>query len=99
MRKLLMCGAMAAAALLLLPNAPARAYGNGPWCLKAPVARGIVSERCDFRTFESCAGERMSWGNSSFCIQNSRYLPYWQGRGFGEDPTRKLSHKKKHRTQ
>jgi len=97
MRKLMICGAVAAAAALL-PNAPAHAYGDAPWCLKAPVARGAVSERCDFRTFESCAGERMSWGSSSFCVQNSRYLPYWQGR-FGQEPVAKASRKKKHRNQ
>ena len=38
-----------------------------------------------------------SCSNSAFCSQNPRYLPYWQGRGFGEEPVRAVRYKKKHR--
>ena len=94
MRKLLICGALAAATLL--PASAAQAYGDAPWCLKYSLGRGSAAERCEYRTFEHCASDRSL--SNSFCVQNARYLPYWQGR-FGEEPVRKLSHKKKHRTQ
>ena len=92
MRKLLLRAAVAASALL--PAAPARAYGDGPWCLKFSVGRG-VSERCDYSTFEACRGEGLR--GTSFCIQNSRYLPYWQGRGFDQQPRQTPLRKKHHR--
>ena len=57
---------------------------------------GSVAERCNFRTFEACRNERTLWGSTAFCSQNPRYLPYWQG-GFGEEPRRKVSRKKKYR--
>jgi hypothetical protein len=95
MRKLILCGAVVAAALL--PTSAAQAYGDAPWCLKTPLGRGTVSERCDFRTFENCSSERTL--SNAFCVQNSRYLPYWQGRGFGEEPVRKTTRRKKHRPQ
>jgi hypothetical protein len=91
MRKLLLCGALIAEALL--PTSGAQAYGDAPWCLKISLGPGSVSERCEFRTFEACNADRTL--SNAFCIQNSRYLPYWQGRGFGE--SQKISHKKKHR--
>jgi hypothetical protein len=94
MQKLLWCGALAAAALF--PASAAQAYGDSPWCLKYSLGRGSAAERCEYRTFEHCAGDRTLSG--AFCVQNSRYLPYWQGR-FGEQPTRKISRKKKHRSQ
>ena len=95
MRKLLLCGALAAASLF--PVAPAQAYGDAPWCLKASIGLGVVSERCDFPTFETCRNERPMWGNGAFCVQNSRYLPYWQGRGFDREASRKPARKSKHR--
>ena len=63
----------------------ARAYGDAPWCLNMPLGGGSVAERCDFRTFEACNADRIL--SNAFCVQNSRYLPYWQGRGF-DKPTR-----------
>jgi hypothetical protein len=84
-------GALIAA--LLLPASGAQAYGDAPWCLNFSLGRGGAAERCEFRTFEGCSAER-TLGNS-FCIQNSRYLPYWQGRGYGEP--QKISRKKRHR--
>ena len=93
MRKLLLCGAFAA--LTLLPGEPVWAQEEGPWCLRASIGRG-VGERCHFRTFEACRDERSLYGSTAFCSQNPRYLPYWQGRGFGETP-RKVTRKKKHR--
>jgi len=60
--------------------APSFAYYEGPWCLKARLGRS-VAEICHFRTFEACLGERNFHGSTSFCVQNPRYLPYWQARG------------------
>jgi hypothetical protein len=94
MRKLMVCAVMAAGALL--PASAAEAY-EGPWCLMANTGR-TVSEICHFTTFEACRDERSLWGSTAFCVQNSRYLPYWQGRGFGEEPSRR-SRRAKHRPQ
>ena len=94
MRKLLVCGALAAAALM--PAARAQAYPEGPWCLKASMGFGVVTERCEFRTFEACRDERGIWGASAFCVQNPRFLPYWQGRGIEQEP-RRARIKKKYR--
>ena len=58
----------------------------------APSRRSATSGR-----FEACRDERSLWGTTAFCSQNPRYLPYWQGRGFGQEPGRTLSRKKKHR--
>ena len=93
MRKLLMFGAMAAA--MALPPATAEAY-EGPWCLRFSTGRGSA-ERCSFRTFDACRAERSLYGTTAFCSQNPRYLPYWQGRGFGEEPVRAKRYKKKYR--
>ena len=93
MQKLFIFGVLIAAALL--PAAPAHAY-EGLWCMKANMGRA-VTERCHFRTFEACRDERSLWGSTAFCSQNPRYLPYWQGRGFDQEPSQKVSRKKKHR--
>jgi hypothetical protein len=93
MRKLLLCSFLAAAALV--PTAPAGAY-EGPWCMRASIGRGSVSEICHFRTFQACSNERTLWGSTAFCSQNPRFLPYWQGRGFDQQP-RRVSRKIKHR--
>ena len=84
----LVAGAMAA-------SAPAEAYPEGPWCLKANIGNGAVTERCYFGSFESCNAERGGWGSSAFCVQNARFLPYWQGRGIEPEPRR--ARFKKHR--
>ena len=90
MRKLiLLCGILTVAAVA--SPGTARAYGDAPWCVKASIGEGVSVDRCEFRTFEHCAAERPSWGNSAFCIQNSRYLPYWQGRQPVGKATRKKS--------
>jgi hypothetical protein len=95
MRQFMLAGALAAAAML--PASIAEAY-EGPWCLQANKGRS-VSQICHFRTFEACAQERVLYGTTSFCGQNPRFLPYWQGRGFGGDQPVKVAHKnkKKHR--
>src|SRR5262245_1958733 len=54
------------------------AYYEGPWCLKASLGRGGVVEVCHYRTFEQCLVDRPFYGNTAFCIQNARYLPYWR---------------------
>ena len=94
MRKLLWVGLLTAA--VLLPTANAEAY-EGPWCVKASVGRGSGAEICHFNSFEACRDERSLWGSTAFCSQNPRYVPYWQGRGFGPEQGLALSHKKKHR--
>ena len=77
--------------------APAEAY-EGAWCLQFNAGRSS-SERCSFATFEHCAQERVLQGTTAFCRQNSRFLPYWQGRGFGpEQPVRLAKKRKHHRT-
>ena len=94
MRKLLWIGLLTGAGLL--PAATAEAY-EGPWCMRASVGRGSVAEICHFDSFEACRNERSLWGGTAFCSQNPRYLPYWQGRGFGEEPARVMLRNKKHR--
>jgi hypothetical protein len=91
MRKLLMFGAMAVA--MALPTVTAEAY-EGLWCLRYSAGRSSA-ERCSFQTFEACRDERSLYGTTAFCNQNQGYLPYWQGRGFDQQP-RQTSRKKKH---
>jgi hypothetical protein len=55
------------------------AYYEGPWCMKGVAGRSVVNI-CHFRTIEQCLQERSLWGGSSFCVQNSNYLPYWKER-------------------
>ena len=92
MKRLLLAGVLTAVAVLPVSTAEA---SDGPWCLQANKGRS-VSEICHFRTFEACAQERILYGTTSFCGQNPRYLPYWQGRGFGPEQPVKLARKKKH---
>ena len=94
MRRLSICAILVMAGLM--PGGTAEAE-EGLWCLRASVGRGVVSEICHYRTFEACRNDLALWGTTSFCGQNQYYLPYWQGRGFDQEPTRKLVHKKKHR--
>jgi hypothetical protein len=97
MRKLFLGGALIAGALLPASGAQA-AYGDAPWCLNKSLGRGGAAERCEYRTFEACNADRTL--SNSFCIQNPRYLPYWQGRGFdAPQAPQRVSHKskKKHR--
>jgi hypothetical protein len=94
MRRLLWIGLLTVAPLLLA--ADAEAY-EGPWCMRANAGFGSIAEICHFNSFEACRNERSLWGTTAFCSQNPRYLPYWQGRGFGSEPVRALRYKKKHR--
>ena len=75
---------------------PAKAQYEGPWCLQFSFGRSSA-ERCEFRTFEACAQERILMGTTAFCRQNSRYLPYWQGRGYGVEAVQTPTKKRKHR--
>ena len=93
MRKFFWASALTAA--VLMPAATAEAY-EGPWCMRGNAGRS-VTEICHFQTFEACRNERSLWGTTAFCSQNPRYLPYWQGRGFGPEPVRAQRYKKKHR--
>ena len=94
MRRLLICAVLAMAGFMPVATAQAE---EGRWCLRASVGRGTVSEICHYRTFEACRNDLALWGSTSFCGQNQYYLPYWQGRGFDQEPRRKLVHKKKPR--
>lgn len=94
MRKLLICAALAVGGVM--SAAPAKAT-EGQWCLKAQIGRGVVSEICHFRTFDACNQERSIRGTTAFCSPSQYYLPYWQGRGFDQQPPPKLAHKKRHR--
>jgi hypothetical protein len=79
--KMVLLGGLTIAAAFTFA-APAAAEYEGPWCLQFNNGRSSA-ERCQFASFESCAQERILQGTTAFCRQNSRYLPYWQGRGFG----------------
>jgi hypothetical protein len=94
MKVVLLAGLAIAATFTMA--APAAAY-EGPWCLQFNNGRSSA-ERCQFATFEGCAQERSLAGTTAFCRQNSRYLPYWQGRGFGpEMASGPIIRKKRHR--
>src|SRR5262245_19106882 len=58
---------------------PSLAFYEGPWCVKASLGRSAI-EICHFQTIEQCLTERPFYGNSAFCVQNARYLPYWRPR-------------------
>ena len=90
--KMVLLGSLAIATAFTFA-APAAAY-EGPWCLQFNLGRSSA-ERCHFTTFEGCAQERILQGTTAFCHQNPRYLPYWQGRGFGPDQPVRLARKTK----
>jgi hypothetical protein len=93
MKMVLLAGLAIAATFTMA--APAAAY-EGPWCLQ--FNNGLSSaERCHYATFENCAQDRILEGTTSLCRQNSRYLPYWQGRGFAAEPGASVVHRKRHR--
>ena len=93
MRKLLVCSALMVCAWL--PSRSVQAYAEGPWCVKASVGNGTVTEICHYGSFEACRNQRGAWGNAAFCVQNPRFLPYWKDRGFEQEPHR--ARLKKHR--
>ena len=64
---------VALATSLLFGNVPAQAY-DGPWCGVYGSGEGSISEKCDYRDFESCRMDIIS-GNRGFCRHNG----YWQG--------------------
>jgi hypothetical protein len=74
-------------AMALGGGSPSQAY-EGPWCAVLNLGFGSVQERCGMATFEMCRREAQAFGSSSFCRQNSRYLPYW-GVGDERRPLRK----------
>jgi hypothetical protein len=92
--KVVLLAGLAIAAMFTMA-APAAAY-EGPWCVQFNLGRSSA-DRCEFATFEACAQERILQGTTAFCHQNPRYLPYWQGRGFGVEPAAPFVHKKRHR--
>ena len=80
MRKLVLPGLLAA--LALLTARPAQAY-DGPWCAVFSVGFGVVQEKCDMTTFESCRQEAQLYGPTAFCRQNNYWPGYW---GVGAPP-------------
>jgi hypothetical protein len=90
MRKLLLCGVLATAAML--PSGQSQAY-EGPWCAIVNSGGGIVSEHCAMPTFEACREEAQRYGTTGFCHQNPRYPGYWAA----GPAHRKTVHRKKHR--
>lgn len=63
---------IALATTALLGSRPAQAYYDGPWCGVYSLGGGSVSEKCDYRDFESCRMDIIA-GNRGFCRQNGYY--------------------------
>ncbi len=64
-------GALALAALV--DAQPGHAYYEGAWCAYERGGNGVISSRCDLRTYEACR----TWMNASpgtWCTENPRYL-------------------------
>jgi hypothetical protein len=70
------------AGFALSGGAPSFAYDESPWCVQASVGKSSAIQICHYRTIEQCLKERPIYGNSAFCVQNARYLPYWYARGY-----------------
>ena len=79
---------VALAASTLFGNAPAQAYYDGPWCGVYSLGGDSVSEKCDYRDFESCRRDIVG-GNRGFCRQNG----YWHGNTDAYSPRPRKSHK------
>lgn len=77
MNRLAIVGFLAAAAVL--DASPSFARYEGPWCARVDIGSGTIQELCSFRTFEDCRQEVYRSGPTTFCSQNPRFLPYWQG--------------------
>jgi hypothetical protein len=74
MKKLLVLGALAAAAAL--PSRPGFAY-EGPWCAIVTQGSEVIEELCSMQSFEMCRAEARRWGPTGFCRQNPRFPGYW----------------------
>ena len=74
MKKLLLIGALAAAALTY--SQPSHAYFRGNWCAKVDSGAGVVGERCDFPNFETCRSYINAYPKS-FCVQNQWRASNW----------------------
>jgi hypothetical protein len=83
MRKLLFCGLLFG--IFAAPADAAPAYRGG-WCLVANLGIGAVSEKCSFRSFETCRAYAASYGPTSFCRAS--------GYAIG-DPPRRVKKKRK----
>ena len=70
MKTTLIAGALA---LVALADAqPGHAYYDGPWCAYERGGKGVISSRCDLRSYEACR----AWMNASpgtWCTENPRY--------------------------
>ncbi len=81
MRRTALALAALAAALAVLPSAPAQADWfdwwytpryEAPWCSTASIGSGTIQENCQFRNFNECR-RSIQGGNRGFCTQNPRY--------------------------
>ena len=81
MKKLLLIGALAAAALVQAQ--PSQAYFRGDWCAKIESGGGANQERCDFPNFATCRAY-VNAQPKSFCVQNQWSAPNW---GVADDRT------------
>jgi len=52
--------------------APARAYGNAPWCAVVDVGTGDVVWECQYQTLETCVPNVLA-GNRGFCNHNPAF--------------------------
>lgn len=86
MRKLLWCGAVAVAALLLPKEGVA---AEGPWCAVINLGGAGPAENCSMPSFEVCRELTMPYGPSSFCRQNAAWPGYRTSGPKTKSPARK----------
>ena len=75
MKKLLLLGALTAITLFQAAQ-PSEAYFRGKWCAKTDSGGGVVGERCDFPTFETCRSYVNAYPKS-WCVQNQWRAENW----------------------
>jgi hypothetical protein len=75
MKKLLLLGALTAITLFQATQ-PSEAYFRGKWCAKTDSGGGVVGERCDFPTFETCRSYVNAYPKS-WCVQNQWRAENW----------------------
>jgi hypothetical protein len=72
--------ALGALALVAFADAqPGQARYDGKWCAYESRGKGVISERCDLKTYEACR----AWINASsgtWCTENPWYQATQPGR-------------------
>ena len=74
MKKLILIGGLAAAALI--SPQPSQAYFRGTWCAHIDVDGRASQERCDFQSFAACQAS-VAGQSRSFCVQNQWRASNW----------------------